>query len=56
MASSEVEFHILRVTIQIKKVNMAVRFPCSLQFQLKNGIRFVIKQRLMLWKVEWPMN
>lgn len=38
MASTDAEYHILRITIQIKKVMMAVRFPCTLQFQLRNGM------------------
>lgn len=53
--SSEVEFHIFRVTFLIRKVTMAVKFPCSLIFQLKNGTLFVTKMQI-LWKVEWPMS
>lgn len=43
MSSSEIECHIIRVTTLIRKVTMAVRFPCSLQFHLKNGINILIK-------------
>ena len=32
---SDIEYHLLRVTVLINKVNLTVRFPCSLLFQLK---------------------
>lgn len=45
---TELEYHVIRTTTTIKSVNLAVRFPCSLTFQLKDGTHSLNKTTMLL--------
>ena len=45
---AEAEYHVVRTTITIKNVSLAVRFPCSLMFQLKDGTHLLKKDGSIL--------
>ena len=41
---SETEYHVIRISVNILKTLLSVRFPCSLHFQLKAGTLYITQK------------
>ena len=52
---SESEYRLLRITIQLKKLILGVKFPCSISFQLKN-CNFPLMQKTITSKLAITTN
>jgi hypothetical protein len=39
------ELHKIKINVKIKKVKLAIKFPCSLAFQLKNCIQICLSRK-----------
>ena len=43
MQSAAYEIHIIKVTVNLRSINLLVKFPCRLSFQLKSGINCIYR-------------
>ena len=46
--SEGIEIQLIKTTVTLKKVNITVRFPCSISFALKYGKLYVMKKPMLL--------
>lgn len=52
---SGVETHLMLLKVNLKQINLSVRFPCTLSFQLKACIPWIMKKE-KVHKAEAAMN